>query len=102
MAKNGDAKTLVAEWAKARKEVETAQMALDKAQAAAGSFAKDIFAHEGSEPFTVRALGGKKYRCIHKEAQTITVKADGTKTGRNQAESWHVIPVPENEAKNEY
>lgn len=94
MAKNSNAsaeqKTLIANWTKAQKTLEDAQAVADAARAEVQKYTKAIYEQLGSKPFEVAALG-RKYRAIHKPARK-------SKKDLPIAESWAVLPLPENEA----
>lgn len=93
---NGAAKQLVAEWSKSQKEAEAAAQALKAAQAKTTQFARGIYEALGTAPFTVKSLGGRKYRAIYKQERTHKV------TGKLIPEQWVIMPIAENEAENDF
>lgn len=97
MASNGKlSQATVDAWAKGQKKVEEANAALAEARALVAPYAKQIHDAMGSKPFTVKNLGGKKYRAMHKKARK------NEETGRETAPVYFVIPVPEFESEGSY
>lgn len=96
MASNGKFQGTIDAWAKNQKTVEDAMAAVQNARKGLSGYAKAIYAEMGSKPFTVKALGGRKYRAMFKKERT------SEKTGKVIAEQYNVIPVPEFETEAEY
>lgn len=80
-------------WAKGQKGLEDATEKLADARAAVAPHAKAIYEAMGTKPFTVKALGNRKYRALHKPERK------NEKTGNTSKATYAVIPVPEFEAE---
>lgn len=89
---NAAAGASVAAWAATQAEVEKAQSVLDEKRKNQQEHAKAVYEQLGSKPFTVKALGGRKFRAICKKERK-------TAKGTVVAEAYMILPVAENEAQ---
>jgi hypothetical protein len=94
--KNTDPKlsAAVKAWYPAQARLEETARAADAAREAAGAHARTLYELLGTKPFM---CNGRKYRCIHKVGGRPLKSGNGVTN-----ESWHVIPVAENAAENEF
>lgn len=83
-------------WARGQKAVEEATAKLAEARALVAPHAKTIHDALGSKPFTVKALGNRKYRAMHKKPRK------NEETGKESAAVYFVIPVPEFESEGSF
>lgn len=99
MANGKDNKALQATvdaWSKLQKQKEELQGNLEAINAEQAAHIRTMYQALGTSAFPVKALGGRKYRCIfHPEKKS-------EKTGKTTVERYSCIPVPDFETEHSF